>query len=92
MFLALKAKLAAAGALILVVLTLYIKTLKFQRDRAVVVAETLKARHHVQRKQQKIKREEKIKLHSRRVEIIKEISKEKEKFKGVKNLNDSNDY
>jgi hypothetical protein len=91
-FLGFKAKMAAFGAALLAVLALVarLKIVKYQRDRAVVVAETLKARHHVQKEQKKIIKREEEKLHSRRVEIIKEIKQEK--FKGVDNLSDSNDY
>lgn len=90
MWLLWRAKIAAGAAILLGFLALYVKTLKYQRDRAVQVSETLKSRHHVIKQQAIIKREEKKKLFSRTASIVKEI--EEEKFKGVKNLKDSNDY
>jgi len=92
--LGIQTKLAAFGAAILSFLVLYIKlqTVKNQRDRAEVVAETLKARHHVQRVQQKIKREEKKKLVSHKADIIEEIEKADEDFKGLDNLSNPNDF
>jgi thymidine kinase len=68
------------------------QSLKNQRDKAVVVSETLTARHHTQKIQKKIKREEERKLVSRRAEIIKEIKKPEEEFEGLDNLTDANDY
>jgi thymidine kinase len=90
----LKAKLAVAGTALLSFLFLFLrmKSLENQRDKAVVVSETLTARHHVQKTQKKIKREEEKKLVSRRAEIIKEIEKPEEEFDGIDNLTDANDF
>jgi thymidine kinase len=90
----LKAKLAVAGAAALSFLFLFLRmqSLKNQRDKAVVVSETLTARHHTQKVQKKIKREEEKKLVSRRAEIIKEIEAPEEEFDGIDNLTDANDY
>lgn len=92
--LGLKAKLAAAGAAVLAFLALWVrmKSLENQRDRAEQVSETLKARHHVQKSQEKIKREEEEKRVSLRADIIEEISKDEKDFKGLDNLTDSNDF
>ncbi len=90
----LKAKGMAAGAIALAVFAFFVRfqMVKNQRDKAVVVADTLKARHHVQKTQKKIKREEEKRLVSRRADIVKEIAKEKGEFKGLDNLRDSNDF
>jgi thymidine kinase len=90
----LKAKAAAFGAAALVVLgfLLRLKIVTAQRDRAIVVAETLKARHHVVKVQAKIKREEEKKLISRKADIIKQLEKSDEEFDGVDNLTDSNKF
>jgi hypothetical protein len=92
--LGLRAKLAALGAALLAVLFFFLRmqSLKNQRDRAREERDVLKARSHVSRVQKKIKREEKAKLSSRRAEIIKELDKSVEDFKGLDNLTDSNDY
>ena len=94
MLVGLQAKLAALGAALLIILAAIarFKVVKHQRDRAVQVAETLKARHVFRKKTDKIKREEKVKLVSRRAEIIKEISKDEKDFKGVDNLSNPNDF
>lgn len=93
-WLSIKAKLVAAGGLLLAVLAavLRMKMLKQQRDKAKDVAETLRARAHVQNVHSQIKREEEKNLHSRRVEILKEIRKEAEEFSGADNLTDPNDF
>lgn len=90
----LQAKAAALGAAVLVILgfLLRLKIVTAQRDKAQVVAETLKARHHVQKVQKKIKREEEKKLVSRKADIIKQLEKPDEEFNGVDNLTNSNDY
>lgn len=90
----LQAKAAALGAAVLVVLGFFIrlKIVTAQRDKAKVVVKTLKARHHVQKVQQKIKREEEKKLVSRKADIIKQLEKPDEEFNGVDNLTNSNDY
>ena len=90
----LQAKLAALGAALLVVLSFFVRlqAVKNQRDKAVQQRDVLKARHHVSRTQKKIKREEEKKLVSRRAEIVKELEKDADSFKGVDNLTNSNDY
>jgi len=90
----LQAKAAAFGAAAFVVLAflLRLKIVTAQRDRAKVVAETLKARHHVVKVQEKIKREEEKKLISRKADIIKQLEKPDEEFDGVDNLTDSNKF
>lgn len=94
MWVGLQAKLAAAGAIALAVLAVFVrlKVVTHQRDKAVVVAETLKARVHVQKVQKKIAKKEKEKLVSRRADIIKEIKKKDEDFTGLDNLNNPNDF
>ena len=90
----LQAKLAALGAVALSIFyfVVRIQMLKNQRDKAVTVSETLKARHHVVVTQSKIKREKKKELVSRKADIVKEINKAKEEFKGLDNLTNSNDF
>lgn len=93
-WLTIQAKLYAAGAIALAVLGFFVrlKVVTAQRDRAVVVADTMKARVHVQQTQKKIAREEKKRLVSRRADIIREIQKDEENFKGLDNLNKPNDF
>jgi hypothetical protein len=90
----LQAKAAAIGAAVLVVLgfLLRLKMVTHQRDKAKVVAETLKARHHVAVVQKKIKREEEKKLLKELSSIEKEIEKDDDEFQGVDNLTNSNDF
>ncbi len=90
----LQAKLYAFGAAVLGVLFLMlrIEALKNKNERLTTVAETLKARQHVEKQQKKIKREEEKKLVSRKAELIKELEKEGDEFKGVDNLTNSNDF
>ena len=89
-----QAKLAALGAVALSIFyfIVRIQMLKNQRDKAEVVAETLKARHHVAVTQSKIKRKNKKELVSRKADIVKELEKSKEEFKGLDNLKNSNDF
>ena len=86
--------MAALGAALLVILgfLLRLKMVTNQRDKAKVVAETLKARHHVAIVQKKIKREEEKKLYSRKAAIKREIEKDEPDFKGIDNLSNSNDF
>ena len=94
MFLGLKAKLAGLGVFLLSLLALIarFKIVKAQRDRAIVVVETLKARQHVIKVQKKLKKEVEVKVVSRRANIIKELKKEGEEFEGIDNLSDSNKF
>jgi thymidine kinase len=89
-----KTKLAAVGAALLSIaaLLLRLKIVKYQRDKAEVVAETLKARLHQQKVQKKIAKEEKEKLVSRTADLVNELNKPKEEFKGVDNFNKPNDF
>lgn len=91
--LGLKAKLYAVGAAALSVLFLFlrIEALKHKNKKLKNTAETLKARQHVQATQKKIKRKEEKKLHSRRVEILEELEKEREEFEGLDNLSNANE-
>lgn len=90
----LTAKLYAIGAglLALGALILRLQVLKNQRDKARVMADTLKVRHHTIQVQKVLKRKEEKKLLSHRAEIVKELSKEKEDFTGIDSLTDSNDF
>ena len=90
----LQAKLAALGAALLVVLGFFVrlKMVTRQRDKATTVAETLKARVHVQRTKEKIKREEEATLLKEIASIEEELKKSDEEFKGVENFNDPNDF
>jgi C4-dicarboxylate-specific signal transduction histidine kinase len=92
--LGLRAKLAALGAALLAVLFFFLRmqSLKNQRDRAREERDVLKARSHVARVQKKIKREEEKRLVSRKADLVKELEKEGDDFKGVDNLTDSNDF
>ena len=94
MFLGLQAKLYAFGAGLLAVLALILRmqVLKNGRDNARMERDVLKARVHVQKVNSKIKREEKVKLSSRRAELKKELSQAKEDFEGVDNFNKPNDF
>jgi hypothetical protein len=89
-----QAKLAAAGAAVLAVLALWVRlqAVKNQRDRAVVVAETLKARHHTVLVQRKIKREEEKRLVTLKGDIEKEVKKDVKDFKGLDNLSNPDDF
>lgn len=84
----------AIGAAILIVLAAIgrMQVLKNQRDKAKMERDVLKARVHVQRVNKKIKKEEKVKLSSRRADLKKELSKKKEEFEGVSNFTDPNDF
>lgn len=90
----LQAKLAVLGAALLSFFALWVRLqiVTRSRDRAVVVAETLTARHHTIKIQQKIKREEKKKLVSLKADIREEIDKSEEDFKGLDNLNKPNKF
>ena len=94
MFLGLKTKLAGLGVFLLSLLAFIarFKIVKAQRDRAIVVVETLKARQYVIKVQKKLKREVEVKVVSRRANIIKELKKEGEEFEGIDNLSDSNKF
>lgn len=90
----LQAKLAALGAGLLALAAFFVRfqAVKNQRDKAVVVAETLRSRHTTQQVQKKIKREEEKKLISRTARIAAELEKDKESFSGVDNLSKPNDF
>ena len=92
--LGMKAKFAAFGAALLVVLGFFVrlKLVTRQRDKATAVAETLKSRNKVIVEQKKIKREEEVKLLEELTSINKELKKEGEEFDGLDNFNDPNDY
>lgn len=94
MFVGLQAKLYTLGAAILAFLAFFVRfqAVKNQRDRAVMERDVLKVRHNVIKVQKKIAREEKKRLVSRKADIVKELSKKKEDFKGIDNLSDSNDF
>ena len=94
MFVGLQAKLMAFGAAVLALLAMVLrmKVLKEQRDRAENQRDVLKARSHVIKTQRVIKRKEKEKLVSRRVELKKELDKEGEDFEGVDNFSEPNDF
>ena len=99
-WLALKSKLVGLGAAILVVLAFFVRlqTVKNQRDKAKVKADTLEASAHAERVKKKITREEEREGVSRRETIrkkVKELEKgdvKDEDFEGVDNLTDPNDY
>lgn len=91
-----QAKLAGVGVILLGIAAAIfrMKSLKNQRDRAEAKADTLKATVHAQRVKERIKKEEEVKLSSRRAEIAKEIEDIKrlgENSEGVKNLLHPND-
>lgn len=94
MFVGLQAKLYAigAGVLGLLALILRMQSLKNGRDRARQERDVLKARHHVQKTQKKIKRKEEERLVSHKADIVNQIKKEKEEFEGISSLEDSNDF
>ena len=69
--------------------------INYLKNKAEVVErenDTLKARHHVVKGQAKIKRKEEKELISRKADIVKELKKSKEEFKGIDSLTDSNDF
>ena len=90
----LQAKAAAVGAAVLVILGFIVrlKLVTHQRDKAVTVAETLKARHHVAVVQKKLKREEEKKLIAEITEIEADLAKDGEDFTGVEGFNDPNKF
>ena len=93
-FLTIKTKLAAFWAALLGIGYFFLRFsyLKKKAKSQEQVVETLKARQHVQRTKERIKRKEKEQLHSRRVEIVKELEKKDEDFKGLDNLSNPNDF
>lgn len=89
-----KSKLALLGAGLLTVLALFVRyqSVKNQRDRYKQQSEILRSRSVVEQNQKKIVREEKKKQVSRKAELVKELNKSKEEFKGLDNLNNPNDF
>lgn len=94
MFVGLQAKLYTVGAAIIGVLFLMLRIegLKNKNKKLTTVAETLKARQHVERVQKKIKREEKKRLVSRKADIVNQLKKKREEFEGLDNLNNPDDF
>ena len=90
----LKAKLAGFGALLLIVLGFIVrlKSVIAQRDRAVQTADILKAQAHQRKVVDKIKKENAEAFVSHRANLIKEVKKSDEEFKGLGNLNNPDDY
>lgn len=89
-----QAKLYTLGAAIIGVLFLMLRIegLKNKNEKLTTVAETLKARQHVEKIQKKIKREEKKELVSRKADIVKALKKKREDFEGLHNLNNPDDF
>lgn len=94
MFVGLQAKLYSIGAALLAGLAFFVRfqAVKNQRDKAVMERDVLKARSHVAIQQKKIKRKEEERLVSHSADIVKELNKKKEEWKGIDNLKDPNDY
>ena len=97
----LQAKLAGLGAILLAIVAevARMQFLKQARDRQRERADVADARVRQEEKRRKIIKEEGIKRLSSREELIKEIEKRKrikegsdEKFEGLHNLNEPNDY
>lgn len=90
----LKAKLAALGAALLAVLYFFIRfqSVKNQRDVAVIKADTLAARAKQEEVKKKIRKEKEENVVSHRVELLKDLEKSDEEFKGSSNLSNSNDW
>ena len=88
----LKAKLIALGAAILSGLAFFVRfqSVKNQRDKARLRAEIAEAQVHQQKIRNRIIKEGKEKYVSRRVEIMRELEKEEEEFKGIPSLTDPN--
>jgi hypothetical protein len=80
------------GAALLAALAFFAKTFKTQRDNAREKVDILKTSAHAERVKKEVIKEEEKKIVSRRADLIKELEKEGEDFKGLDNLNNPNDY
>jgi hypothetical protein len=69
-----------------------ILTLKKARDRAEDKVDILKTTIHAERVKKEIIKEEEKKRVSRRADLLNELEKDGEDFKGLDNLNNPNDY
>lgn len=88
----LKIWLAAAGAVLLALLTFRMKMLKSSLEQAREDNLILNASANAHRKKEEVIKEEEKKQVSRRADLVKELEKEGEDFKGLDNLNNPNDY
>jgi hypothetical protein len=84
--------LAAAGAVLLALLTLRMKMLKASLEKAREDNKILEASRNAHRKKEEVIKEEEANRVSRKAELIKELEKEGEDFEGLNNLNNPNDF
>ena len=84
--------LAAAGAVLLALLTLRMKMLKSSLERAREDNMILNASMTAHRKKEEVIKEEEVKRVSRRADLLKELEKEGEDFKGLDSFNNPNNF
>lgn len=89
----LKAKLAALGAAILVVLGFFFrfKFVKRQRDQAVLVAHTIRVRHQTAKKRIEIEKEREALQQNRSATLAAELEKRKEE-RDMSQFTNPNDF